>query len=343
MDHYLAQVATLDAKTASLTSPYCAEGHAKIFESLLLNTGTQPCRGSSDRWFANIPLAETGSIEVVASFFNSEVNHTNQIAWTPFNVLVESNMAIRAGDALRLTARPDEGMNGVVLLDIAGVTNYTVSATEPVKHRFMQAGSYTVTGLFSNDTETIQRSVVVNVISASLPDEKPAVWQGWKRTWVCPGLPSNQGVVEGDGSFSVARASADGSVLELLAREIEGSHAVVVRVSPGGPILDSRPIDGFWADANVQGYFPVVEKAKDGSRIVRNTLIARKLPPTVVLTLRAWVGGVTFDDGHTTKMIKVDDLEANGELPYYLVISPSGYAACHAIVGTQAGVTIGSR
>jgi hypothetical protein len=343
VDHYLACVATLDAKVTSLTSPYCAEGRARILESLSLNVAAQPYRGGSDRWFANIPLSETNSTTVIAGFFNGVVTRTNHVAWAPFNLLTTANLSIRAGDALRLTARPDEEATGSVSLDIAGVTNYTSTASVPVTHRFAQAGAYTITGVFSNGTQVIQRSVVVTVISASLPAQHPAVWEGRKRSWACPNLPSNQGVVEGDANFTVTRTGGGGSTLELLANDIEESHAVVVRVSPGGPILDARPIDGFWVVANVQGYYPVVELVADSSLIVRNTLVARKLPSTVVLTCQFIVGGCTFDNGTTTMTVTEDDLDEDGALPYYLVRSPGGYAVCHSIMGRQDSVNVGQR
>jgi hypothetical protein len=150
-------------------------------------------------------------------------------------------------------------------------------------------------------------------------------------------------VVEGDANFTVTRTGGGGSTLELLANDIEESHAVVVRVSPGGPILDARPIDGFWVVANVQGYYPVVELVADSSLIVRNTLVARKLPSTVVLTCQFIVGGCTFDNGTTTMTVTEDDLDEDGALPYYLVRSPGGYAVCHSIMGRQDSVNVGQR
>lgn len=342
VEHCLEQTATLDVKTSSLVSPFCAEGRARILDSLTLSGGAQAHRGSADRWFANIPLSETGATTVVATFFDDVVSRTNQMVWAPFNVLAGSNLVIRAGDALRLTARPADDAGGTVYLSIGGVTNYTVSASQPVAHRFTAGGAYAVTGVFSNDTTTIQGTVSITVVDASLPSARPAVWQSRKRAWTCPGLTTNL-MVEGDVAFSVTRANGSASTLELLATDIEGPHAVVLRLSPGGPILDSRPIDGFWVAANVQGLYPVVERVTDGSRIVRNMVITRNLPSSVVLTLASWIGGVTFDDGSTWRTVLASDVNESGEYVYFLVMGPSAYGMCHSLSATQYGVSVGSR
>ena len=136
---------------------------------------------------------------------------------------------------------------------------------------------------------------------------------------------------------------AGGSAINITAGDIEWPHAVVLRTEPGGSIIDARPIDGFWVHANSEGFYPVVEKTEDGSRIIRNTMIARKLPESVVLYTWFIIGGVTFDDGAGARNNTLADFLPDGEMAYYLVISPSGYGACHGISAYQNGAYLGRR
>ncbi|MEI6516379.1 MAG: binary toxin-like calcium binding domain-containing protein, partial [bacterium] len=269
LDQRYSRIATLVAKTNSLVSPYCAEGRARFLDSLTLNSGVQPRRAAAEGWYANIPLLEHTNTEVVATFDEGNISRTNHVSWVPFNVLSEPDIVIRAGDALRLTAQNEANTEGVVMLSITGVTNYLSTSSWPVKHVFAAGGVFVVNGVYSNALGTIARSVRVTVMSGSLPAEKPAVWLSRKRSWSCPALPSDVGVVEGDYSMSVARnAAGAGSTVDITASDIEWPHGVVVRTGPGGSILDARPIDGFWVAANVEGFYPVVEKLQDGTTII---------------------------------------------------------------------------
>ena len=67
---------------------------------------------------------------------------------------------------------------------------------------------------------------------------------------------------------------------------------MLARLSPGGAILDSTPLNPFWVQNAVDGYFWTVERYED-SELGEVESIVKNLPDSVDLEIKVFIAGVT--------------------------------------------------
>ena len=346
VEQRLMQFATIDTlSVTSKVSPYCMEGSARFMGMMSLSSGQQQRRGVGNRWFANIPLAAGSSTNVVVSFENGAKVMTNTITWGTHNLLSGGDMVLRKNDSLLLAAEPAGTSTGSVFISIGGVTNYQTSPGYPIAHVFGSTGIFHVVGVYENGS-ILSNAISVRVLDASFPTNSPAVWRGKERAWICPLIGGGENIViEADARTRVQAAlrESGGIVLALDVSDVEDSHYLVARIRQTGAILDSIKVNGFWAVANTDGIYYVIENLQDGTRVVENRLIARHLPYDINLELGAFGGGLAFDSGGATKDIYRQDLKPTDEFDYRVFISPGYNTACHTIRAIQDGITVGER
>jgi hypothetical protein len=329
----------------SKVSPYCMEGNARFVSMMTLSCGVQPRHGAGNRWYANIPLAAGSATNIVISFEDGGHVESSTLWWNPHNILYDGNMVIRKNDSLLLTACPVGTSNGSVFISVAGVTNYQTTVGEPVAHLFESAGLFHVSGVCI-DGGVLSNAISVIVIEATFPTSSPAVWRGIERTWTCPHIGSEGDVViEFDSMTHIVGNpnESGGLAFRLNVSDVEDDHHIVARIRKTGMILASIKVNGFWAVANTDGIYYVVEKLPDGTQVVENRLIARHLPYDINLELGAFGGGLAFDSGGATKDICRQDIKPTDEFDYRVFISSGYNTACHTIRAIQDGITVGER
>jgi hypothetical protein len=173
------------------------------------------------------------------------------------------------------------------------------------------------------------------------------VWAGKSRDWTCLDLPARGIVLENDSAVRMDAygLSSGGIKLNALLSDIEDSHVVVARLGRDGPIIASKQIKAFRALANTDGFYHIVDTLPDGTRVVENRLVCYGLDdPTVLLQLKAIVGGIAFDDGLVERFVTAETVGPTDEYVYRVLLYPGGQGAvCHSISAWQNGALIGSR
>jgi hypothetical protein len=116
---------------------------------------------------------------------------------------------------------------------------------------------------------------------------------------------------------------------------------IVSRLGTNGPVLDSAQVRGFqlWSGNNT--YAKILQTYPDGSQLIESLLILSPVLPDLTVRLDVIVGGVTFDDGTTSRILTAADFDSMGQ---YLVhfIRPAGSttSVCHSISVFQGSTLI---
>ena len=157
------------------------------------------------------------------------------------------------------------------------------------------------------------------------------------RAWACPDLPTNL-VLESDSSVQVGQS---GTNLMICASQVSGDYFVIARLATNGSIVASARINPFWVQGAVDSYMWRVAKYPDGSTLVENEIIQKKLPANVDVRIRVIAGGVTFEDLSTERWITAADFSDVGEYKFRLLKPAGTPTACHIVQMYQAGALIG--
>jgi len=175
VDLTLAQQGHVDvAPQNSFVSPVCVEGRSSYFSMMRITAGEIGAEktviahlpGVSDKWYANIPLAEEQTTRVQFRFQEGIKLIQKDIAWTPLNLLTVDDLTLRRGDALRLTAHEPNVISGYTEIYIDGALAYTMDNGRPVVHRFNGAGQTDVRVVHTSKQGTQDRTVVIDVVDA---------------------------------------------------------------------------------------------------------------------------------------------------------------------------------
>lgn len=340
-----------DADTAltSIESPVCVEGRDLYRSMMDLKAGrvgemtnVVTRRNAGMRWFANVPLLSGEPTRVRAEFQNSALAEVARIKWNPVNVMVASNLVIRKGSSLLLTAQPTNASGGRMVITI-GPNQLSGPAAQPQAFEFSQAGVYTVTGTFTPLSGPPQsRSISVTVIGHRFSDD-PACWVGQGREWRVPSVTPGV-VIEVDPRIQSGQEdnrTGGGKILSLVAN-INEPRYVVSRLGAGGPILDSARVNSFRFSGARDTYMQVVESYDDGSKLVEMLLIQSPVVPDVTVRLKVIVGGVMFEDGTTDKELSAADFDALGICRIrFIRAQPSRTSVCHSISVFQGSQLVG--
>ncbi len=321
------------APSASLVSPVCLEGRGAYLSMMALSAGTNyplsPVtihHGAGNRWYANVPLSPVSVTRAEASYQNGGLTETNDMVWQICNLLDATNMAIRKGDSLLLSAFPDGATNGTVAIHVEGQPPIQTDASVPVPHQFNTAGTYTVTGAYGPTRAS--GSIIVKVVDASFegpcPANLPVKWAWWTY-WDCTNLPPGV-VVESDPRLNFwivsrpARAArltnapplgVNGREFNLTTSSTEPRY-VVARLGANGPILADTPILGYRFITPPDTSFRLASTRSDGSQVIEATYVLSPLVDHVGLNLDVAAAGLTFDDGTLTRTLRTADFDELG-------------------------------
>jgi regulation of enolase protein 1 (concanavalin A-like superfamily) len=327
----------------SYTSPVCIEGRGGYLSMMALSGGLIPRQGLHGRWFANAPLTNGSPIQIVASFENGGWTATNHWSWRPLNILTASNLVIRAGDSLLLTAESQESPTADVQINISGVTNYTSKSGIAIPHRFDTPGEYQIAGsLSSGRRKTESVAVTVRVLSADLGADSP-VWVGKERRWQCH---ADSGIsLAPDAAIVLAKEATESTGnprLFRLGAEQPINATLLARVGTNGPIVTSAQVQGFRLASGFETGVRLLTTYEDGSELVEMGLVMSPLREDVVVKLEVHAAGVLFEDGTTVRELRYEDFDAVGRASVvFLRPATAKTSVCHRTKAYQGKVFLG--
>jgi hypothetical protein len=193
-------------------------------------------------------------------------------------------------------------------------------------------------GRLSRLSQTLTRTLTVNVYGGSLPTAIPACQLGRARSYAVPGITTGAKLEAAPG-LTVALA---GNNATLTATSTYMDHYILLRAGTSGPILDSRRANAFWVQSAVDSYLNVVKSLPNNSQLWEGRLVTFGVPVDTEIELRIFVGGVTFDDLTIVRRVSGASLSQAAEY-FYQMIHPNSVSAssCHTIKSYQYGTLLG--
>jgi hypothetical protein len=341
VDNRLSSTCTWDPIRSLKVSPVCIEGNG-LFMGKMKLAGTDAVlkHGAGNRWYADVPLAVTNATEVQLSVEDGERVITRSLAWEQTDILGSTDLMIRKGDALLLTAAPTGALSGSVTIDIPGITNCVTTVDAPVMTQFSSNGIYTVTGSFNDGATNLSRSISVKVVAASFPTNLSAVLLNKTRDVINPGIPTTNVVIQGDAATALGQPVASGTGIRYTASltEVDSEHYLVARLGNDGPILDSTRLLGTWVREAATG-FQHVDTLSDGSMVWQTTIRTGYFPVDGQIKVSLFAAGAMFEDGSHLLTMTAGNLDELGGTTYRVVVPP-GCHICHHVYMVQNGATM---
>jgi hypothetical protein len=336
----------------SCTSPVCLEGrdpYPWLVQMLLEGADSQiyslsPKPLTDGRWYVNVPLSAYANAQLAfqGSYQNGALTESRTLQWTPINLFTATNMTVRRGDSLLLNALPANSPNGNLQIFVGTNTVLSGRTTQPLACKFKDVGEFTVVGAYSRSSVTQNCSIVVKVVDVTFTN-RPACWVGVERSWDVLGVGSDA-VLQADARLfceQTATLSDGGMRFGLLADQNE-PRSILARLGTGGPVLDTTRARGFnfWSGGKTS--LRVAEQYDDGSQLVEMLMILSPVYSDINVQIDTVVGGVTFDDGTTSKRIPATDFDAQGRYTIRFIRPASARTSvCHVIKLYQGGDFIG--
>jgi hypothetical protein len=333
---------------SSYTSPVCLEGRDPYLSMMNVNidsiTNNIPVRHNAGlRWYANVPLLAPSNTVLTVSYQNGGRIEQRSVEWQPVNVLHATNLTIRIGDSLLLTAQPDGSPNSTLSVTV-GTQQFAGRTAQPVIYGFTNAGVYTVTGTYAPGSKASQSgSITVTVVGYNFTNY-PAAWLGYQRVWDLANVPTGV-VMQADSRLffqQTASLTNNGEEFSLRA-DLNEPRSIVARVGANGPLLDTVQERGvaLWLDN--QTYTKVIQVYPDGSQLVEMLLVWSPVLPDLTVEMDVIVSGVVFEDGTTTKVLTPPDFDVLGQAVVRFIRPASCQTSvCHAVTVWQGPAALGT-
>jgi hypothetical protein len=333
---------------SSYMSPVCLEGRDPYLSMMNVNIGritnNIPVRHNAGlRWFANVPLSAQSNTVLTVSYQNGGRIEQRSLQWQPVNLLSATNLTIRTGDSLLLTAQPDGSPNSTLSVTV-GTQQFTGRTAQPLAYGFTNAGVFTVTGTYAPGGKASQSgSITVTVVGYNFTNY-PAAWLGYHRVWDLANVPTGV-VMQADPRLffqQTASLTNNGEEFSLRA-DLNEPRSVVARAGANGPIMDTVQERGvaLWLDN--QTYTKVIQVYPDGSQLVEMLLVWSPVLPDLTVEMDVIVSGVVFEDGTTTKVLTPADFDALGQAVVRFIRPASCQTSvCHAVTMWQGPAALGT-
>ncbi|PXA05326.1 hypothetical protein DDZ13_00225 [Coraliomargarita sinensis] len=314
IDHRLNLINGIEATSlSSITSPFCLEGRSR-YVSMLSGDALAAQPAPADRWYTNIDLNASATTTANVGFENGGLSQNVELTWEQTN-LIDANGAtvkIRKGDSLLLNAVPAGQATGSVEVTVTGEQPLVSTVESPIPVNFDTAGTFTVTGTWSDAGTTSTGQIAVEVVEADFA-RSPIAMVAETRSWVNPDLPEDV-IVESDMRTLVTEADptqAGDRVLEITTDSLN-SRYVAARLSPNGPILTTQEIRGQRAASTTATSYKLVERYEDGTGLYEVAVVLFDVYPETEVHLDIYAAGVMFEDGSLYKVLTPDDFNELG-------------------------------
>ncbi|MBU0677526.1 MAG: hypothetical protein KJ626_05360, partial [Verrucomicrobia bacterium] len=314
----------------SVVSPVCVEGDDPLVSLVELSGGLQAQHGAGDTWYADVPLPQTGSTNLVISFQDGGRVITNQLTWIAHNVLTNGDFTVRVGDTMRLTAYPTGATDGTVKIEVDGST-YETNAPQSVYHTFESSGVFSVSGTYTNGSlPSTNMDMNVTVLEAILP-ENPLCWLQVSRQWDCPSLNTNVVMEFPDAAGAEEISISTGRAFRVVIEDPEDLYCVA-RVAEGGPILTNAVLHGFRVGHATETHVRRVARCASGDELYEAMVVLSPIRTNIFMKAEIIVGGITFEDGTVVHEWDGADFSALGEYPLRMVKPRETLTAtCHIL------------
>ncbi|MFA6287903.1 MAG: PA14 domain-containing protein [Opitutaceae bacterium] len=362
VDARLAGLNTLDlSENALFVSPVSLEGKVRFRDLLQLTADDQPVTARPAPgfgWYADVPLTETGIVQVRADFENTGIVQSLLLEWKSLNLLAVpvsftgQTTQVRKGDSMRFTAfaAGQSGGNATVTVTAPGGTPVGHYLAIPQSQSWVQAfttpGVYTIDATYTDagNTVTTAQTFTVEVIEAAFASDPTAGLNNTPIVWDNPGIPGNV-LLEADQGLSlslIAPLPGGGSSFSLKTVNVDDSY-IVARLGEHGPIFGHAVVHGVRAASNDDTSIDVLVVYPDGSKLIGVPIIVNRLTDDTVVEVVIFVNGVTFEDGTTSKTLTKADFDAYGRI-YVKFIYPTGLITsfCHKIYIHEGATDLGT-
>ncbi|MFT3990265.1 MAG: PA14 domain-containing protein [Luteolibacter sp.] len=331
VDARLTRLNSLEAPAFSYTSPACLEG--KTFWPELSTVAGQTVQAApDDRWFANVPLNPSGSTTIESSLENGGRTPTAEVEWKPVNILQVSDLTIRAGDSLKLTAffGNEPTAAEAVNLEVEG-QSFNIQADQPVVHTFATPGIYPVRVTHQEGANIATATLNVRVAGAA-PIDSPVSVVGFFREMTIP--PLEEGVsLQLDSRMEVRGMTDDtegGKKYDYRLNSLEERTLVTRLGGSNGPILQALPLRVTRIRMGSQTGAIIQDNSTEELSYVKMAVIVDNLYPEVKVECKIVIGGVIFDDGSLVKILTLpEDFSASGEGELNFIKSGNAGSNCH--------------
>ena len=321
-DYNLNAQMTFELPVDARISPTCIEGNTRFLNQISLTSNLYPVtpkRTTQNRWFANVELDPETPVEVKVDWLGGLKTQSRSISWLQTNLATETEIAIPQGSSLLLNIIPNGETEGTGTITIEG-NQEAVTPQTPLKYGFNTAGSFTITGDFTDNLGTeSSASLIVNVIPQQ-SEEQINIWLARDRSWTPTPALSEEVVI--DAPEIVIEQNEDGT-FTLTRNELYDEINLVLRLGENGPILNSIPTHTFALVRAVGGTLSLHSIFDDGTLLAYDQLIAVNLPEGLDLRYYMTASGVTFEDGSTSMSFTASDFSELGVMRIGLLRLPS--------------------
>ncbi len=328
----------------SPVSPASVEGQYFWFtdtSSVAIDGAGAPVAGhiASDTFFyGDAPLNADGTATDVTVTFNGQSGSakTAQVTWTPTDLVTAADLNIRKDDSLLLTAA-GTGTTLTIDADGDGTADYTGAPGDKFAYQYSTAGTYTAEAkIDSVSVGTVQ----VTVISVDLGTARLGLQVGeWgPRTVTIAPAAAAAAVHFGAADFrSLEVDTSSYAPMKLRVYQTGSNNSLVARLgSASGPVITHQQINAFNLTWSSTAVVPIIKRYGDGDALVGGGLTMEPFYDGVHLRMHTNTSGILFENGTTTNDFTSDDMDKNGQIPYYLVMPEDG-RTCHSIEVTEGG------
>jgi PA14 domain/Fibronectin type III domain/Bacterial TSP3 repeat len=309
-------------------------------------TAVQPAAGHGARntWYADIPLYPAGSSTIAVSMQDEAKTVTQNVLWTPTNVMTDEDLTIRTGDSLLLTAPGTANVTGSVNITVNG-ESFATDENGKVPYKFENAGTFTVTATLTpnNGDSVVSGDITIKVVAASFAGAPYAI-VGLDRNWTNPQIPA-EAALDYDDSLTVYRSlQTDGSSNIAFYGKNPGDAYITARLGKDGPVMAAAQINVIdVATHKADGYYQIIDTFSDGSMMIEGRISLTVVPEDLKIKIKVYTAGTTFIDGTIEKTLTAADFDESGVCRYQLLKSPeSNTSTCHGISFYQGDTFINS-
>ncbi len=299
------------------------------------------------KWYADMPLLSTNTTLFTLHRAGQMTPAAQKsIEWVPLNALAGGEYILRAGETLRLCARPvnlEDKKSGESQIFIPGITNAVMNVQEFVDVLFPVAGQWQVEALWQRGSHTLTNTVNLQVMEANL-GKAPVLWIDRVTDWDCYGL-ADEIRVEADEILNLCEYFSRNAQREFTLQALQtGEYPIVARIGHEGPVLDRLDIQVLGPLSTSSTYVQVVQTLPDGTRIVETPVIFDYFIPGIEIRLSIFVAGVLFEDGTTEKILTEEDFDEMGVCKVrFLYPADQPTSICHRLNLYLNGEWVGQR
>lgn len=332
--------ASASAVTQSQVSPFCLKGRSR-FLAFSASTDVEQILNPlpAFEFYTDVTLDPAIDTNVTVDFENQGLTQTAQIEWVETNVANSTEITIRKGDALLLTAFVAATLpTDSVEIDLGdGSPPVTTTVDTPLEAIFDSAGEFTVTATVNSVVHQMTVTVMEGELgdSISLLIDRDFNYQ--------PAALSENAAVSIDQAVVMAEVTETGQPREFVLTGAASEPAVLAASTPSGAVLDHVTLNTFYLASNDETHIQVLETFPDGDRLISTNIVLDHIPDDLELEVYIFFAGVTFSDGSIRKYLTAVDFDELGRATLYF-ISPADLdpTVCHRIKVTVGDTDFGN-